>query len=185
MGEKGMWSTDAGGGAGGLRAQLLLALLILALFPMVILNLPLPTHAVFLELGLKSGEGPGGFAPVTEQNVRTARAARRLPEGLIVEPDLWPSLTGPGHRLELTPANAILLDGRPVDRAGLRAALDRIALSDGGWVDIRPDPHSRTELFHEVLAVIASADFDRLRLDNRPFARALDEDPGSERADAP
>ena len=171
-----MWSMEAGSAASGLRAQLLLAFVLLAVFPILLLNIPLRTDSVTLELGFDSGDAGGGAATVTGQQVRPVRRLRPVPPGAIVEPRFWPSLAGRGHRLELTAANALVLDGRRVDPAALQVALDALALTDGEWLELRPEPSSRSELFHQVLAAIARAGLDRLRLDNRRFAGAIDAD---------
>lgn len=157
--------------ANGLRAQLLLALLVLSVFPITLLYIPLRTDKVTLELAIPFEHGRWS---VSESQVRPVAPAPPPPRGAIVEPDLWPSLAGRAHRLELTASDSILLDGVEIDLVGLRTRLDRLALTADEWVEIRPDPHSRYELFHAVVAVIARAGFDRLRLDHRRFAAAID-----------
>jgi biopolymer transport protein ExbD len=78
------------------------------------------------------------------------------------------------HRLELTPADEVLIDGVAVDLVGLRQRLDMIAVSTSAWVDFRPHAHARYELFAEVLAVLKRARIERLRLDGRAFVHAID-----------
>jgi biopolymer transport protein ExbD len=79
------------------------------------------------------------------------------------------------HRLEITPDGKIRFDGEQVDTIGLRMRLDMITASTDDWIDFRPDPRARYELFVEVLAVAKRARIERLRLDSKAFAGSIDE----------
>lgn len=78
------------------------------------------------------------------------------------------------HRLEIAPDGRIRIDGDQVDIFGLRMRLDRITAQTDDWIDFRPDPHARYELFMEVLAVTKRAHVERLRLNNSAFRRSID-----------
>lgn len=149
----------------GRRAQLLLALLLLSIFPIFWLSIPIQTHAVKLDL-----------PPLPERIVAMAPAPPAYLMTSYLVPDLELEPARGLHELVLTPGDAVLLNKREVDLAGLRARLDVIAVRNE-WVDFRPEPNTRYEFFAEVLAVTRRARLERLRLDNRPFGEALDEPP--------
>ncbi|HEX8238241.1 MAG TPA: hypothetical protein VF574_00695 [Allosphingosinicella sp.] len=150
--------------AAGRTAQLLLALLVLTLFPIFLLMHPIQTHSVKLDLP-RLPEASAVPYPYG------ARFLERLDES---RPLMKPGARA--HRLSTTPGNAILFDGAEVDLETLRGRLN-LAAVEGGWVDFSPEPDARYELFFDVLALTRRARLDRLRLDSRPFRRALDETP--------
>ena len=91
--------------------------------------------------------------------------------------------TGPGaesasrlHRLELDADGTIRWETKPVDPIALRMCLELTDTIPGHGVDFRPDPQARYEAFLEVLAVIRRSGLAHLRIDNRRFRRAIDED---------
>jgi len=94
----------------------------------------------------------------------------------MVPPDLDLERPRPIHDLVVTPHNEVLWNGRDVDMTGLRTRLDIVTIRDE-WVDFRPDPNARYEMFAEVLAVTRRARLERMRLDNRPFRHAIDARP--------
>jgi biopolymer transport protein ExbD len=143
------WGAPGSPAVQGARAQLVLALLAGAIFPMLLLGIPIQTHSVKLDLPAlrpESYSGPGG-AP-----------RRRV------------------HSLVVTPRNEALFDGLNVNLAELRSSLDLVEAS-GEWVDFSPEPNARYEMFVETLAVTRRARLERLRLDNRPFRRSFDPPP--------
>jgi biopolymer transport protein ExbD len=77
------------------------------------------------------------------------------------------------HRLDLDPTDRLRFDGEPVELTGLRARLD-LAAVNGEGVDFRPDRNARYETFAETLAVMKRARVERLHLDNRRLAGAID-----------
>lgn len=154
--------------AAGRRAQLLLALLLLSVFPIFLLSIPIQTHSVKIDLPRL----PDAIVPMPEGSGPPAYLLTTL-----VLPDLDLEPPRPLHELVLTAQNTVLWNGREVDLAGLRTRLDLIEVR-GEWVDFRPEPHARYELFAEVLAVTKRARLERMRLDSRPFREAIDEDSG-------
>src|SRR3712207_5361947 len=93
--------------AQGVRAQLTLAMLLAALFPILLLYHPIQTHSVKLNL-YPTGSGLGPAAPPHDYFL-----------------SIPPPLTPPDdpadyHRLEVTPDERIVIDGAEVDLAGLR-----------------------------------------------------------------
>jgi biopolymer transport protein ExbD len=156
--------------AAGRRAQLLLALLLLCIFPICFLYVPIRTHSVKVDL-----------PRLPDRIVRAAPATppppvylRSLP--IPPAPDVEPEAPRPFHGLVITSGNALLWNGRKVELAELRSRLDIIE-TRAEWVDLRPEPNARYELFAEVIAVIKRARIERLRLDSRPFRNAIDERP--------
>lgn len=162
----------------GTRAQLVLALLILALIPALLTSMPRPTHGVTFDFGpLPEQLEPG--RPVDEAgwirpHIRSTAYLRRrfdIPKSIPAPRD--PDATR--HILELLPSGQRLLDSRPVGVDEFRARIDWLHTTEG-WVDFRPDPGSRFEDVVEILAAVARSDFDRLRLDNSRFASAVEGD---------
>lgn len=150
--------------AGGRRAQLLLAALLLSLIPIFLQAIPIQTHSVKLDLPrLPEAIVPG---PAPRFMFMSSLALPRL------DRDIVPARAV--HALAVTPEGRILFDGSEVDVVGLRTRLD-LAEAGREWVDFRPDPHARYELFLETLAVIRRARLERLRLDSRPFRTAIDD----------
>jgi biopolymer transport protein ExbD len=147
--------------APGIRAQLILAMLLAAIFPMLLLYVPIQTHAVKLDLFSPRAWSAPAAAP--RAYLMSIAPLPRMPE----DPAGY-------HRLVVTASERIMIDGTEVDMAGLRRRLDVIAV-DSEWVDLRPDANARYELFLEVLTVTRRARLERLRLDNSPFRRASDE----------
>lgn len=143
------------------RAQLVLAMLLAALFPTFLLYRPIQTHAVRLDLPLE----------VEEQAAPADPRFQLLSLAPLIVPPEDPARY---HRLVVT-AYGVLIDGAEVDLLELRRRLDVIAV-DSEWVDLRPDSNARYEMFLEVLAITRRAQVHQLRLDNSRFWRALDED---------
>ena len=151
---------------GGRRAQLVLALLLLSILPVFWLSVPAPTHAVRLDL-----------PPLPDTVMPTnpfPPQAYLLTSLMLPNPSVVPRRI---HELVLTAGGKVLLDGRQVDITGLFERLRVIAQREGEWVDLRPDPNVRYELFAEILAVTRRTRLERLRLDNGPFRHALDGEP--------
>jgi hypothetical protein len=157
------------------RAQLLLALLVLALLPVAWLAHPRPNHGLIFDLGpipeqLRPGltaEHAGWIRP----HIRSWRSNGFVMRDMLVGPPPGPS--GTRHRLDLLPTGGLLLDSRPVDVERLRARLDLLTTRTSGWVDFRPHPEARHEDVVETLAAVARSAFDRLRLDNSRYAGAF------------
>lgn len=149
--------------AHGVRAQLILALLLAALLPIFLLTFPIQTHSVKIDLP---------HLPETVVPAIPAPPAYLLTTFIIPEWELEPPRRL--HELVVTPQDKVLMNGKEVDMSGLRMRLDIVAVRDE-WVDFRPEPNARYEMFAEVLAVTRRARLERLRLDSRPFRRALDE----------
>lgn len=154
--------TFADPAAAGRKAQLLLALLLLSILPMCLLTLPIPTHAVKLDLP------------------RLPNAIVRLPP---VRPDAWvlTTLVAPGmaleaprpvHQLVVTRNGEIRLNGRGTDLRGLSERLALIMMREEP-VDLRPHPEARYERVAQVLAVTGRSHVARLRLDSGPFEDTL------------
>lgn len=149
----------------GARAQLLLALLLMAVAPLCIGYRPYPTHAVKLDLW-PSPENPAPAAPPPVGVFRLSSLS--FPDELINLPPL--------RRVDLTADGRVLADGVAVDLIGLHRRLDMLAVSEARhWVEFRPDPNARYELFVEILAVFKRAMVERIDLDNGPYLRTLDE----------
>jgi biopolymer transport protein ExbD len=154
--------------AAGRRAQLLLAMLLLSLFPICLLYIPIQTHSVKIDLPhlpetvlptVPAGSGPPAYLLTT-----------------FIIPDLELEPPRPLHELVITPQDKVLWNGKAVDLAGLRTRLNIIVIRNE-WVDFRPEPHARYEFFAEILAVAKRARLERMRLDSRPFRKAIDERP--------
>ena len=156
--------------AAGRRAQLLLALLLLSVFPIFLLYIPIQTHSVKINLP----HLPETIVPIVPATPTPPVYLLSLP--VPPAPDVEPEAPRQLHELVITSWNTLLWNGREVDLAALRTRLNIIEISEE-WVDLRPEPNARYELFAEVLAVIKRARIERLRLDNRPFWRSLDEPP--------
>jgi hypothetical protein len=153
--------------AQGARAQLILALLLLSIFPIFWLSVPIQTHAVRIDLPAL----PDRIVPTPASRPQAYfLTSLILPDRPLV-PRRWI------HKLVITPQEEVLIDGSNVDITGLRQRLDVIEQREGEWVDLRPDPNARYELFAEILAVIKRARIERLRLDNRAFRGPVDGDP--------
>jgi biopolymer transport protein ExbD/TolR len=147
----------------GARAQLLLALLLAAVAPFCAVGRPLETHSVKLDLWL-SPENPAPTGPPS--------ALHRLS----VASPAWAEPIAPLRRLVITADGRILADGVEVDLVGLRRRLDHLAtMTDVPWVELRPDPNARYELFAEVFAIFKRAAFERVHLDNARYERAIDD----------
>jgi biopolymer transport protein ExbD len=145
--------------AAGRRAQLLLGLLLPALLPVFLLTFPIQTHSVKLDLPRLA---EASAVPFPSDARILAEWRLRVPE-----------MDSPRrvHILVVTPDDRALLNGRELDLAGLRGQLDLISVNDGEWVDFRPEPNARYEMFFEVLALTRRARLERLRLDSRSFRR--------------
>ena len=89
-------------------------------------------------------------------------------------PAPWAEVAVYFHPLELMPTGEARLDGEILDLIGLTQRLNLIAVTPGHGVDLRADPNARYEHFAEVLTLIRRARIDRLRVDNRRFAHAID-----------
>jgi hypothetical protein len=153
------------------QALLVLSFLLLALFPMLILDYPVQLHSVTLEFGHQS-------ADEHELNLEDGRVqvwpVLRMPYSPWSGRSLlkilhFPKLSGRMHALELEASGRLLLDGRLVDRAGLGLYAEALATRYDGWIEFRPHPNARYEDFVEALAVLARTGFDRLSLDTGPI----------------
>jgi biopolymer transport protein ExbD len=147
----------------GARAQLLLALLLMALAPFSVIGRPIEQHALRLDLRPPSGL-PAAASP----------AAAMHPVSLLAVPP-EPEPGSRVHPLVATADGRILVDGSAVGFTGLRDRLDAIAVTETDWVDFRPEPNVRYEHFAEILAVVKRAGLERLRFDNRRYGRMLDD----------
>lgn len=155
------------------QALLILATLLLAILPITILNVPLPMHAVRLNLWSlpQTQAGPeSGLAVATIVNSHPPRA-RQAPIRDRTAPVL--PVDQRIARIELTASGRILFDGRPVDLVGLRMELDLMRERDATWLDLRPEPEARYELVDEILATIGRAGDFSVRIDHRPFRDAI------------
>jgi biopolymer transport protein ExbD len=153
--------------AGGRQAQLLLALLLLSVFPVFILTIPIQTHSVRIDLPRL----PDAIVPMPEGSSPPAYLLTTM-----VLPDLDIEPPRRLHELVVTAQDRVLWNGREVDLAGLRDRLNIVEVREE-WVDFRPEPYARYELFAEVLAVTKRARLERMRLDSRPFRESIDERP--------
>jgi biopolymer transport protein ExbD len=158
------WGQLGSPAAQGARAQLILAVLLTALMPMFLAIFPIETHAVKIDLPPL----PDAVVPLP----RSRPQAFLLTTIVYQEP--VPVERRPVHRLVATPWNEVLFDGERVDLDGLRRRLDVVVEREFEWVDFRPDPNVRYELFVELLAVTRRARLERLLLDNRAFRHAVD-----------
>jgi biopolymer transport protein ExbD len=167
----------------GARAQLLTALLLVAMAPFYMGHHPIQTHALKLDLPSGSEEQAAAAAPP-----RAVRAdlpppppdvPATGPDGLGVPSTPrypWPP---PLRRVVVTADGRILADGMLVDLIGLRRRLDLLyAEEDAPWAELRPDPNARYERFAEVLAIFKRAAVERVRLDNGRYEHILDESYG-------
>jgi biopolymer transport protein ExbD len=66
------------------------------------------------------------------------------------------------HRLELTRAGGVTLDGAPVADAALPARLAAVKADPNGLLVMRTDPETRYERFDQTLAVVKRAGITRL-----------------------
>lgn len=156
----------------GARAQLLFALLIFALLPIVLMAIPRPSHGLVFDFGPL----PEQLTPATtpdhagwiRAHVRSTAYGQRFTDSEIIVPARGPA--GPRHRLDLLPTGELRFDSRPIDLHGLRSQLDLLMTRTSGWVDFHPDPDARYEDVVATLAPVAYSGFDRLRLDNSPYA---------------
>lgn len=153
--------------AGGRQAQLLLALLLLSVFPIFLLHIPIQTHSVKIDLPRL----PDAIVPMPEGSSPPVFLLTTM-----VLPDVDIEPPRPIHELVLTAQNTLLWNGREVDLAGLRTRLDIVEVREE-WVDFRPEPYARYELFAEILAVTRRARLERMRLDSRPFRESIAERP--------
>ena len=162
------------GGSGrateAVQAQLILAVLLLAILSVVIVAAPRPLHAIMLDLWPL----PDWSTLPSGDTVAMVRVSRGHGDAVTDVVGPMPLPEGPIPRIELTPADTILFEGRPVDLVGLRMELDWLDARDEFWLELRPDAEARYERFDEVLAVIGRAGEFQLRIDNRPFRNALD-----------
>lgn len=149
--------------AAGRRAQLLLALLLLSVFPAFLLSIPVQTHSVKIELPRL----PEAIFPA----IPSEPDAYLMTTLVVPDLDLEPPRRI--HELVVTPQDRVLFNGKAVDLTGLRTRLDIVGVREE-WVDLRPDPNVRYEMFLEVLAVTRRAGLERLRLDNRPFRGSIE-----------
>jgi biopolymer transport protein ExbD len=153
--------------AAGRRAQLLLALFLLCVFPIFLLTIPIQTHSVKIDLPRL----PDAIVPMPARSSPPAYLLTTM-----VLPDLGLEPPRPLHELVVTPQNTVLWNGRKIDLAGLRTRLHLIE-ARGEWVDFRPEPNARYEMFAEILAIAKRARLERMRLDSRPFRGSIDERP--------
>ncbi|HET9637646.1 MAG TPA: biopolymer transporter ExbD [Allosphingosinicella sp.] len=151
--------------AAGRRAQLLLALLLLSVFPAFLLTIPIQTHSVKIDLPRL----PEAIFPPTPSEPETYLMAASIMAPIDFELESPRRL----HKLVVTPQDTVLFNGRAVDLAGLRSSLE-IVEANKEWVDFRPEPNARYEMVIEVLAVTRRARLERLRLDSRPFRDAIE-----------
>jgi hypothetical protein len=158
------------------RAPLVMAFLLLALLPVALISIPIQTHGVSLDMSFpEAWEARGVRGAVHHvQPVRRARGPWRHARPRSDRETPFPFPATPPHRLEMRADREMRLDGRRVDRTGLRMELDRLRAIGGRWVDVRPEAYVRYEDFAEVMAVFARADFDLMILDNRDYARSID-----------
>lgn len=152
--------------AHGRRAQLLLALLLLSLFPIFLLNIPVQTHSVRIDLPALPEAARPDLRPAPAY-ILTIPVLRSYE----VEPPR------PLHRLVVTPRDEVLFNGRKLTLASLRERLDSISARESEWIDFRPDANARYEFFAEILAVAKRARIERLLIDNRPFRTSMDDRP--------
>jgi hypothetical protein len=176
----------------GARAQLLTALLLVAMAPFYMGHHPIQTHALKLDLPSDLGERAAAEADPRASPARVPPPSPAVPatgpDGLGVPSTPRYPLPPPApRRVVVTADGRILADGTPVDLIGLSRRLDLLyAAEDAPWVELRPDPNARYELFAEVLAVFKRAAVGRLRLDNGRYEHILDESyGGSPRTDLP
>lgn len=184
-----MQLSTLGPASDGARAQLLLALLILALFPVTLLARPRETDSLTFDLGLITEELTAGMNADEAGWIRPRMRSRR-PSGYFVL-DIFvapPNPSAPRHRLDLLPTGELLFDSRRVTLQGLRSRLD-LLLATPGWVDFHPHPEARYEDVVATLAPVAYSGFDRFRFDNGRYAEAFEaataEDKGPGRSGAP
>jgi hypothetical protein len=156
-----------GPASAGRTAQLLLALLLLAVLPAAF-NHPLQQHIVRLDLTPQAEEPP---PPLPDA---AAGGLPRLSVTLLndVAP-IGPLGPGPIHRLVVTADGRMMLDGATLDLIGLRQRLDLIEV-EGEWVSFEPDPNARYELFVEALATAKRARIERLQVPAGRYALAID-----------
>jgi hypothetical protein len=154
------------------RAQLFLALLVLALLPVALISQPRPNHGLMFDFGPLPEQLVPGLGAEHSGWIRPYIRSWRSNgfEARDVFIDFRPGPTGTRHRLDLSPMGDLLLDSRPIGRQALRAQLDFLMTRTSGWVDFRPDPHARYEDVVETLALVSYSAFDRLRLDNSRYA---------------
>ena len=119
---------DSGGGAGAPLVELNTTPLIdvmLVLLVMLIITIPIQTHAVKVDL------------PVNNPN----------PPPIDVKPDI--------NKLAIDTQGAILWNGSPIDLGTLRTYLDRTkGMTPQPELHVQPDAYSRYAIFNEVIAVV-------------------------------
>jgi biopolymer transport protein ExbD len=143
-------------------AQLLFAMLLGPLAAILLTAREPEPHAVKLDLPTEGGAAPWQGMP----------APYRSPYG---EEEVWTPPADPAawHVLDILPDGRIRLDGADIGLAALRARIEEITYGTD-WLDVRPDPEARYEVFAEVIAVVRWWGLWRLRLSNRRFAEALE-----------
>lgn len=177
----------------GARAQLLTALLLTAMAPFYMGHHPIQTHSLKLDLphAWELRAAPAPPPPRAERpDVPPPPPAVEAtgPDGLPVPwTPSYPPPPPPLRRVDVTTDGRILADGTPVDLIALYRRLNIVSVAEGDqWVELRPEPNARYELFAEVLAVFKRARLERVRLDNAGYERTLDESyGGSPRTDLP
>lgn len=157
------------------RAQWVLASLILALLPIILLWHPRATHGLIFDMGpIPAQLTPGMTADEAGWIRPWVRSWRSNP---YAARELFPALpirSPPRHRLDMLPTGTLLFDSRPIDVEELRSRLDWLSTRTSGWVDFHPDPNTRYEDVLEALAPVHRSAFDRLRLDNSRYAAAFE-----------
>lgn len=157
----------------GARAQLLLALIVCAVFPTLYVLTPQShAHGVTFDsiFGLDVEGRPGEVGPpvwMEPAPLRRDRSVRRERWGL-------PVARGAAHLVGINAAGTFFFDGCALDLVSLRERIDLLQLSGEGWLDLRPDPDARWETVDIALATFARAHVERFRFDNRRFRGAID-----------
>jgi hypothetical protein len=148
-------------GGGARQAQLLLAMLLLAVAPMLLLDRPIETHQLIVDL-----------PHLPDSALRAGQALAPYREPLA---DRLAAPAGPGgwHLLVPMPDHTIVLDGEALDLPELHHRLEQLARL-GAWIELRPHREARYELVHEVLAITPACEdrapahrFQRLPQGNR------------------
>lgn len=153
------------------QAQLILAILLMAILPITIVNVPPPNHAITLRLWPLSDRSlPASGDTAAAVRISWPSDARRL-ASVKVSPEV--PTDEPVSRIDVAAGDTILFEGRPVDLVGLRMELDWLSVREQFWLELRPHPESRHERVHEVLGVIGRAGPFYMRIDHRPFRSAI------------
>lgn len=159
------------------RAQLILALLILALLPLFLTTVPAVAHRLRFDFGPIPEPLVPGMAVEPSGWIRSSilpwpsnRAVVSKSSSL---PPAPPAPSAPRHRLDLLPDGRPFFDSRPIDPGGLQSRLGGLAATSG-WIDFHPHPDARFEDVVETLAPVAYSGFGRLRIDNSRYSEAFE-----------